>query len=163
MNGLQFRPYAPGDKAACLDIFMSNTPRYFGVEEVDDFRGFLDAPTCAYFVVAQNEQIIACGGYGYHDKKKAVVLAWGMVRVDLHKQGLGTFMLIERLKHIYREYGETLVLIETSQHSRSFFEKFGFEATNTIQDFFAPGIDRVDMQLKLNSEAYASLTNHSNG
>jgi len=163
MTGLQFRPYTTEDKDACIEIFMSNTPRYFGVEEVDEFRRFLEAPTCAYYVATQNDEILACGGHGYHDKKKAVVLAWGMVRADLHKHGLGKFMLIERLKQIHKDFGATLVQIDTSQHSRGFFERFGFEATNVIENFFAPGIDRVDMELKLTTELYQTLMNQEIG
>jgi predicted GNAT family N-acyltransferase len=157
MTGLIFRPYSDGDKAACMDLFMSNTPRYFGVEEAEDFRKFLDAPVCDFFVVTQNDELVACGGHGYHDKKDAFVLAWGMVRADLHKHGLGKFLLAERLKRIYKDSGESLVKIETSQHSRGFFERFGFVVTNTIENYFAPGIDRVDMELRLTAESNRSL------
>lgn len=163
MISLQFRPYTSGDKEACMDIFMSNTPRYFGVEEADDFRKFLDAPVCDFFVVTQDDKIVACGGHGYHDKKEAFVLAWGMVRSNLHKHGLGKFLLAERLKKIYSDSGESLVKIETSQHSRGFFERFGFAATNTIENHFAPGIDRVDMELRLTTEQYQSLLKHEIG
>jgi predicted GNAT family N-acyltransferase len=140
-----------------MDLFMSNTPRYFGVEEAEDFRKFLDAPVCDFFVVTQNATIVACGGHGYHDKKQAFILAWGMVRADLHKTGLGKFLLTERLKRIYKDSGESLVKIETSQHSKGFFERFGFVVTNTIENYFAPGIDRVDMELRLTAEQYQSL------
>jgi len=163
MTGPQFRPYTIGDKDACMDIFMSNTPRYFGIEEADEFRSFLDAPTCDYFVATQNDKVVACGGHGYHSKKQAFILAWGMVRVDLHKHGLGKFILAERLKRIYSDFGENLVQIETSQHSQGFFERFGFVVTNTIADYFAPGIDRVDMELRLTAEQFHTLTNQESG
>ena len=85
MNGLKFCPYQAEDKDRCIEIFMSNTPQYFGVEEADEFRQFLETLPCAYFVAAQNDEIVACGGHGYHGKKRAVVLCWGMVHADLHK------------------------------------------------------------------------------
>ncbi len=163
MTGLGFRPYIVGDKETCMEIFMSNVPRYFGIEEADDFHRFLDAPVCDFFVVTQDDKIVACGGHGYHDKKEAFILSWGMVRSDLHKHGLGRFLLAERLKKIYSDSGESFVKIETSQHSRGFFERFGFVVTNIIENYFAPGIDRVDMELLLTAEQYQSLLKHETG
>ena len=157
MIGLGFRPFTAGDKNACMDILMSNTPRYFGVEDADEYRDFLDSPTCDYFVVTQNDTIVACGGHGFHDRKQAFILAWGMVRADLHKHGLGKFLLTERLKKICSDFSDSLVKIETSQHSRGFFERFGFKTTNIIPNHFAPGIDRVDMELRLTAEQYRTL------
>jgi len=157
MTSPKFRPYTSGDKDACIEIFMSNTPRFFGIEEVVEFRQFLETLPCAYFVATQNDEVVACGGHGYHEKKQAVVLAWGMVRADLHKHGLGKFMLVERLKQIYKDFGEAFVQIDTSQHSKGFFEKYGFEGTQVIENYFAPGIHRVDMELRLNEKRHHTL------
>lgn len=161
MNGLHFRPFTTADKDACLKIFMGNTPKYFGVDELPDFRTFLNTLPCPYFVVTRNEEVIACGGYGMNGKKQAMILAWGMARIDLHKQGIGAFLLVERLKQIYRESGQVEVQIETSQHSRGFFERFGFVAGEITEDFFAPGLHRVDMKLLLDADRYTRLTNQS--
>ena len=162
MTGLTFRPYTSEDKDACVEIFLSNTPRYFGVDEADEFRQFLETLPCAYFVATQNDEVVACGGHGYHGKKQAVVLAWGMVRADLHKHGLGIFMLVERLKQIYKDFGETLILIDTSQHSKGFFERCGFQVTEVTENYFAPGIHRVNMELRLNDERCNTLVSQVN-
>ena len=162
MNGLKFRPYQAEDNGRCVEIFMSNTPRYFGVEEADEFRQFLEALPCAYFVATQDDEIVACGGHGYHGKKQAVALCWGMVRADLHKQGLGKFMLIERLKQIFTDFGETVVQINTSQHSQGFFERYGFQVKEVTQNYFAPGLHRVDMELQLNEECHRTLLSRVN-
>ena len=37
------------------------------------------------------------------------------------------------------------VLIDTTQFSYPFFEKFGFETTKITKDFYAAGMDRYDM------------------
>ena len=157
MNGLKFRPYRSEDNDRCIKIFMSNTPRYFGVEEVDEFRQFLEILPCAYFVATQNDEIVACGGHGYHGKKQAVVLCWGMVHADLHKQGLGKFLLVERLKQIYIDFGEVRVQIETSQHSKGFFERYGFQVNEVTENYFAPGLHRVDMDLQLDEECHRTV------
>ena len=62
MNGLKFRPFQHEDKDRCIEIFMSNTPRYFGVEETEEFRQFLETLPCAYFVATQKNKVLACGG-----------------------------------------------------------------------------------------------------
>lgn len=157
MTGLHFRPYTAEDQDACIEIFVSNTPQFFGSDELKDFRKFLETLPCPYYVVTREAEIVACGGYGVDNKKHTTVLAWGMARADLHKQGLGTFLLVERLKQIYKGFGDTVVDIDTSQHSRGFFERFGFEAGDITEDYYAPGLHRIDMQLMLNEERYTTL------
>lgn len=163
MTGLNFRRYAPGDRDACVEIFVGNTPQFFGVDELDDFRKFLDVLPCAYYVATRSDEVLACGGYGLNESRNTVVLAWGMARADLHRKGLGTFMLVERLKQIYRDFGETVVDMDTSQYSQGFFERFGFRAGNVTENFYAPGLHRVDMDLVLNQELYNSLLNRKIG
>ena len=159
---MKFRPYQPEDKDSCIEIFMSNTPQYFGVDEADEFRQFLETLPCAYFVATQDNEIVACGGHGYHGKKETMVLCWGMVHADLHKQGLGKFMLIERLKQIYKDFGPTVVQIDTSQHSQGFFERYGFQVREISENYFDAGLHRVDMQLELNGERHHTLLSKVN-
>src|ERR1044071_7972419 len=120
MMALEFRSCTPGDRDACVEIFKSNTPRYFGVEELSDFENFLARLPYPYYVVTQDGKVVGCGGYAYHGRKQAVVLVWGMVHAELHKHGLGEFLLVQRLKQIRQEFPDILIQIETSQHSRGF-------------------------------------------
>ena len=120
-ESLSFHPYAQPDKQACLEIFDSNTPKFFGIDERSEFLGFLTKQTCPYFIVEQGKTIIACGSYGIHTESNEVVLAWGMVHHNLHKKDVGSFLLKERLKIIFQEHPTMRVTIDTSQHSQSFF------------------------------------------
>ena len=158
MTGLHFRPYTSADKEACVEIFLGNTPQFFGVNELLDFQKFLDILPCPYYVITRDDEVLACGGYGVNNKKNTIILAWGMARADLHKQGLGTFLLMERLKQIYKDFGETIVEIDTSQHSKGFFERFGFKSGTVTENYYASGLHRVDMQLILNEEQHNTLT-----
>ena len=162
MNGLKFRPYQSEDNSRCVEIFMSNTRLYFGVEEADEFRQFLQDLPCAYFVVTQNDVIVACGGHGCHGKKQAVVLCWGIVHAELHKQGLGKFLLVERLRQIFTDFGETVVKIDTSQHSQGFFERYGFQVKEVTESYFAPDLHRVEMELQLNEVFHSALSSKVN-
>ncbi len=149
MTEFTFRPYLPADKADCLDLFDRNTPQYFGPAERPDFENFLKQQPCPFFVVEAQGTVIACGGYGTDPQSGKIVLAWGMVRGDRHRQGVGTFLLQERLKVIFHENPTAQVSINTSQHSQSFFARFGFIVTKTTPDYYAPGLHRVDMELEL--------------
>jgi predicted GNAT family N-acyltransferase len=106
--------------------------------------------SCPFFVVTKDGQTVACGGYGAESEPKSIELAWGMVRNDLHRQGIGKFLLIERLKLIFRADPDACVVIDTSQHSQDFFARLGFKATNLNENYYAPGLHRVDMELELN-------------
>ena len=162
MNGLKFRPYQHEDKDRCIEIFMSNTPRYFGVEETEEFRQFLETLPCAYFVATQKNKVLACGGHGYHGKKQVIVLCWGMVHAEFHKQRLGEFMLIERLKQIYKDFGPSVVQIDTSQHSQGFFERYGFQVKEITENYFAASLHRVGMELQLNKKRHHTLISKVN-
>jgi predicted GNAT family N-acyltransferase len=145
-----FRPYTSDDEAACLQLFDSNTPKFFGAGERTGFESFLQRQPCPFFVVESEELVIACGGYCREENSANIIgLAWGMVRNDLHRQGVGTFLLHERLKAIFRENPTAKVIIDTSQYSQSFFARFGFKATQLTPDYYAPGLHRVDMELEL--------------
>ena len=152
-----FRPYTPDDEAACLKLFDSNTPKFFGVEERPSFENFLQRQPCPFFVVEAEALIVACGGYCREASSENIVLAWGMVRGDLHRQGVGTFLLLERLKVIFHENPAAKVIIDTSQHSQSFFARFGFKSTQLIPDYYAPGLHRVDMVLELTDNLRRTL------
>jgi predicted GNAT family N-acyltransferase len=156
-----FRPYIPADEAACLRLFDSNTPKYFGPAERPDFESFLKRLPCPFFVVEAEGLIIACGGYSTDPQNGKIVLAWGMVRGDLHRQGVGTFLLQERLKVIFRENPSARIIIDTSQYSQTFFARFGFQQTCFTPDFYAPGLHRVDMELELTDNRSAERSRRS--
>ncbi|PWH11941.1 MAG: N-acetyltransferase [Anaerolineae bacterium] len=148
---LTLRPYTPADQPACLAIFESNTPKYFHPTERLDFEQFLEKLPCPFFVVEMQEQIVGCGGYGTKPEG-IIVLVWGMVHRNLHRQGIGTFLLQERIKIILQKTLATRVIVHTSQHSQDFFIRFGFRQTDFKPNYYAPGLHCVEMELALHSE-----------
>jgi N-acetylglutamate synthase-like GNAT family acetyltransferase len=146
---MEVRPYSPADKTACLAVFDSNTPRFFDPTERAGFETFLTAPFSPYFVMEHEGAIVGCGGYAIENDNLLASLVWGMVRNDLHKRGLGRFLVMFRLREITKANGANLVRLATSQHTASFFEKQGFKVVNIEKDGYAPGMDRVEMRMKL--------------
>ena len=142
---LTFRFYQPADRAACLAIFDGNTPPFFDSSERPAFESFLERQPCPFFVLEQDDQVVACGGYG-KEPNGDIVLAWGMVQRDLHKHGLGSILLAKRIEKIIQNNPQARIVIDTSQHSQAFFERQGFRVTGGAENYYGPGLHRVDME-----------------
>lgn len=154
---MKIRPYAPADHAACLAIFAGNLPRYFAPAELPDFARWLDAQDAGrlaypeslaepYFVVEEAGQVVACCGLGILPGRPWLTMAWGMVRSDLHRQGIGRALLQHRLQLAATRYPSYMVALDTSQHTYPFFEKLGFQIMKITPDGYGPGLDRYDME-----------------
>jgi len=146
---MDVRPYLPADCNACLAVFDSNTPDFFKSPERRHFEEFLERPNCSYFVMEQDGAIVGCGGYFLTEDKALARLVWGMVRRDWHRQGLGRFLLLFRLREITKVGGVQMVRLETSQHSALFFESQGFKVARVAREGYAAGLDQVEMTMKL--------------
>jgi len=131
---MDVRPYLPADSDACLAVFDSNTPDFFRSHERPHFEEFLERPNCSYFVMGQDGAIAGCGGYFLTEDKALARLVWGMVRRDWHRQGLGRFLLLFRLREITKAGGVQMVRLETSQHSAPFFESQGFKVVRVAKE-----------------------------
>lgn len=148
---IKSRFYTQDDKDAVIETFYSNVGKYFAAFEISDFEKFLkEMAEKSYYLVFYSEdnpeKVLACGGCGYFEDE--IFLRWGMVNQDVHQQGIGTQLLLQRLKVAKEHFGEVDVYIDTSQHVQGFYEKFGFTAISSIKDGFAPNIDTVRMRFK---------------
>ncbi len=146
---MDIRAYRPDDRDACLAIFDSNTPDYFRPEERAEFAAFLENPRCSYVVMEHEGAIVGCGGFHVRSGEPAAHLTWGIVRRELHRKGLGRFLLLYRLREIGKADGVQMVLVATSQLTAPFFESQGFKVMSVRKGGYAPGLDRVDMVMKL--------------
>lgn len=152
------RNFNKSDKEDCLIAFKSNVPLYFTEAEIRDFEDFLDRlengpdeanPGKAHFYVfIYNNNIIGCGGFGDQYNNNIISLAWGFIQRDFHKKGFGKKLLLYRLTEIKKIYPTSPVVIDTTQFSYSFFEKFGFYTTKITNDFYTVGMHRYDMTLQ---------------
>lgn len=146
---MRIRPYDPEDKSACLTIFDSNTPKYFAPHERAEFSEFLDHPTCTFYVIEHEGNILGCGGYWVPDDGSRAVMCWGMVSNERHGTGLGKWLLLYRW-HIVCQIAPSAILeINTSQHTYGFFEKLGVEVVKITKNGYGENVDRYDMRLRL--------------
>ena len=143
------RLYQPQDRIGCLAVFDGNTPRYFAPEERAEFEVFLDTDTeeSGYSVLLSEDTIVGCGGLTR--KGDEAFFVWGMVRRDLHRQGLGTALTEARLTQARAMEGLARVTLSTSQRTAPFYARFGFVTIAETPEGYGPGIDRIDMVLAL--------------
>ena len=148
---VRLRPWRAEDRDLGAALFDSNTPRHFAAIEKADFLAFVDTLPGPYFVLESLDgAALGCGGYAGQPRDRSVAaLCWGMVRGELHGRRLGERLLTERLARIAADPAFATVDIETTQHSQGFFARYGFVETAHTPDGFAPGMDRVDMTLRL--------------
>jgi len=147
---MEIRTYNSSDSEGCLKVFDSNERRYFAEEERAQFEEFLRAPPGIYYVMDRDGELLGCGGFAPEAEPGVVSLRWGLIRGDLHRRGLGRFLLFYRLREIGKLAGVTQVRMETTQHTAGFFEKAGgFKVTQVEPGGYGPGLDRVTMVKRL--------------
>jgi ribosomal protein S18 acetylase RimI-like enzyme len=138
-------PYNAENFNACVDIFRSNLERYFAEHELEDFLDFLENEAYGhpYFVLVIDGNVIACGGY--EKGKDTVGMTWGMVKRSHHGQGWGRKLTTFRLKDIQIHHPDMPIMLDTSQHTKGFYEKQGFATHKVIKNGYAPGLDQYIM------------------
>lgn len=149
-------PYAPAYRKGCVDAFTSNTPKYFTTDEVRQFDDWLDylegskdlypGEENRYYIVLLQNEVIACGGFGYNPATDQATLAWGLVHNNYQRKGVGSALLHHRLNKIAELYPTAVLWLDTTQHSYPFFERHGFVIEKITKDSYAPGMDRYDMK-----------------
>lgn len=145
---LSFRRYRPDDRDACLALFDGNTPPFFDPLERAEFAAFLDQPQGAYFVLADDGRVAGCGGY-FAEAGDCARFSWGMVDRTIHGKGLGRLLAEHRIAAIRAERRFCKIRLGTTHMIAPFFERFGFVRQAVEADGFAPGMDKVVMELDL--------------
>jgi predicted GNAT family N-acyltransferase len=140
--------YQPIFREQCIALFESNLPQFFAPEEKSLFIDWLDQTTEEYFVVKDQDTVVACGGIFFDEKTREAGLSWGMVHAARHGQGIGRTFTAHRLALIRSKYPDAVIRIETSQHTKAFYEKLGFVTVNVIKDGFAKGLDLYAMSCR---------------
>ncbi|MFN3823724.1 MAG: GNAT family N-acetyltransferase [Pseudorhodobacter sp.] len=152
MTDVTIRPYGTADREACLAIFESNLPKFFDASERAEFCDFLEtlpAPATPYLVLCGQGALLGCGGLIIHPTDRQARLEWGMIHAAFHGQRLGTRLTGARLAAVRAIPGLAAITLSTSQHTRGFYEGFGFRATFVTENGFGPGLHRCDMRLLL--------------
>ncbi|MDM8520131.1 GNAT family N-acetyltransferase [Anaerolineales bacterium HSG6] len=133
-----------------MSIFDGNCPKFFNENERPALVNFLDNPPCPYFVLPnEHDEIIGCGGYSISKDGERAGFMWGMIRHDLHGQGLGRFLLEARIEAIKTHGTVKQIIMDTSQHTVGFYKQFGFEVQKVTPDGYGAGLSQYDLVLTL--------------
>lgn len=100
-------------------------------------------------MMEKDGEVVASGGIAFNDiDPPTVSLCWGMVRKDHLGTGLGRELTRFRIELAREKYGRVPLTIGTSQHTKGFYEKFGFRTVEHTPNGFGPGIDNFRMRLE---------------
>ena len=138
-------PYKSLYFSRCLSILKSNTPEFIDKSEESLFINYLSRKGIIYFVLFESTKLIGCGGFGYDNNKNSVILSWGLIHNQFHKMGFGTHLLQYRIKQIVKQYPNSNIILDTSQKTYKFYERFSFSVDNITRNFYGKGLDRYDM------------------
>jgi hypothetical protein len=142
---MEFRSYRPSDLDAVVAIFRSNIPKYFGPAEEPGLRDFLGEYPSDYYVMLLAGEIVGSGGIALNENQ-TVSLCWGMVRADHLGNGLGRELTEFRIQKALEKFGDLPLVIETSQLTEGFYERYGFATWEHTPGGYGPGIDICKMR-----------------
>jgi len=162
---MKIRPYQSDDKQACLEIFKSNSPKFFDEGELQMFENWLDhqgnadsqyqSPTYRnsekdeYYVIETEEgNLVGSGGFYILKDTREARLAWGMIHNEHHRNGYGTALYQFRAEQIKQRWPNHILTLGTSQHTFSFYEKMGLSVVNTVKSGYGKDLDQYDMVVK---------------
>lgn len=146
---ITIRDYHSHDRSALVALLARNTPRYFAPAEQADFEDYLDHKREHYYVVVAEEQIVGCGGINYWEGGAVARLSWDIIHPDYQGIGLGRALLLHRLATIRARPDVRAVVVRTTQLVYGFYEKMGFVLVKTQPDFWAPGLDLYQLELRV--------------
>ena len=154
----KIRRYRPTDRKQVLAAFRTNVPDHFPASEESWLRACLDDPDGPLFVMVENKDVIAFGGYEISPFYNLATLVFGLVRADRHGTGLGRELLAYRLRHMAKgKMRPRYVTVDTHPHTAGFFERCGFVEIARWPGGYRSGRDRVDLRFELTDAALAAL------
>lgn len=140
-----------------MDLFDSNCPPFFDYSERELFDNWLtgidigiyareNIEISHFYVIELDGHLIACGGFYLLSDSSFARLSWGMVKRNWHKKGVGTLLFQFRFKELKKQYPNTKLVLDTSQHTFRFYEKMGFEVKKITSNGYGNGLDKYDME-----------------
>lgn len=140
------RKYTPTDTERIIELFRLNTPFYFSPSEEKDLKYYLNSHSENYYLIEENNKILACGGFNLLEDGKVVRVSWDIVQPESHGKGMGTLLVDYRMEIIASLKGVKRIEVRTSQLVFKFYERFGFITKEIVPDFWAIGYDLYRME-----------------
>ena len=126
-----------------MSLFDANCPEFFALNERLDYQIFLERNPTNYKLLWLGSDLLGAFGLQQEGQFEGR-LNWIMTCPKTSNQGLGTFMM-EQVIALADSLNIKLIHIAASQHSAPFFEKFGANATNFLENGWGQDMHRIDM------------------
>ncbi len=150
----KIRTYTFSDQEDILEIFKSNCPKYFDVNDITDLIDFLENYADSNFkVLIINNEVIGCGGHYVKHSDKVFGIAWVMFKrfavghSNFFK--IATYFFNHILENIKNEKLEYDIVINTTQLLEKTFSKFDFSTEKIITNGFGENLDHHVMRRKM--------------
>jgi len=143
------KPYFPDYKQDLILLIRLNTPRYFDSSEETELIKYLDGEIEDYYVVELNNNIIGCGGINYEPESNSAIISWDIIHPNYQGKGIGKELLEFRINKIKEKKEYAQIIVRTSQFTFKFYEKAGFKLIESVNNYWAKGIDLYYMTLVL--------------
>ena len=150
---VSIRPYVETDRQALLEIFHENIPIYFAEHEVKEYQNYLRSHPKTYCTVTLDRRIIGGAGYIIDTDKHTGSITWIFISTKSKGKGAGSTTVRSLMDKMLQIDEIETFEVRTSQHAFKFFERFGFKTIKTETDYWAKGIDLVEMRL-VNKKKY---------
>jgi len=142
------REYQPTDKNEVINLIKLNIPKYFAVDEEEDFNRYLETERELYYVILFDQKIVGCGGINFEDKNTTAKISWDILHPDYQGKSLGTKLLQYRIDKLKSIVSIQKIVVRTSQVAFKFYEKQGFQLKEAVKDYWAEGFDLYHMEFK---------------
>lgn len=131
----------PADKTRVIELFRLNTPKYFSPIEEDGLIDYLTYHSDNYFVAEEDDMIVGSAGFNLSEDGKTGKLSWDIINPNSHRKGIGTALTKYRIQRLKEIESVEIISVRTSQMVYKFYEKFGLELQEIVNDYWAPGFD----------------------
>lgn len=139
--------YKQINKDDVVSLLSLNTPIFFAPEEKKEFIHYLENVLEDYFVIEENNQILACGGINYFPEEKLARLSWDIVHPNYHGKGLGKLLCQHRINLLKNNSKIDKIVVRTSQFTYKFYEKNRFRLTEVVENYWAKGYHLYKMEM----------------
>ncbi|AEI49474.1 GNAT family N-acetyltransferase [Runella slithyformis] len=140
------RNYQPADRAQIMELLRLNTPEFFSPNEEEDLVYYLDNHIEHYYVAELDGKVVGSGGINLADDGVTAKLSWDIVHPEQQGKGIGRALTEFRIQHIKAMPGLQTISVRTSQLVYPFYQKFGLEIKEIVEDFWEEGFDMYRME-----------------
>ncbi len=123
------------DVAACHSIYHANADGRFPDGYFAHFEADLRKDNYLWLVVEDGEEVVGVGGICLHEYPphgSFGFLAFGMVRPDRHRKGLGSALLLARLAALSAPDGYARVGMTSIPSTVEFYRSYGFKYVGRV-------------------------------